>query len=235
MALCSSDTFLPRPGAQMTQVLRCASSLSPTCSRDPKDRAAPQARASVPQAPGLRAPQHPQWTHGRATGAPHSTKSQSGSTPYPGPQHLPYENGSGGLGVGALGSHCQGRPPGTVCSFCCPWGIWRVEVGLLGVPGQPYWPYLSAGTRHTTVCLLALPQSFPEQTVSELGARGGRKDSLCVRSPGPGSPPETWVLVCASPVLAKAALGVQAESVEEPGDLVTPQLHVPSRQPQHTP
>lgn len=101
-------------------------------------------------------------------------------------------------------------------------------MGLLGVPGQPYWPYLSAGTEtHHGLspwpCLkVSQNRLFPGIGEPE----GGRKNSLCVRSPGPGSPPETWVLVCASPVLAKAALGVQAESVEEPGDLVTPQLHV---------
>ena len=36
----------------------------------------------------------------------------------------------------------------------------------------------------------------------------------------------TWALACASPALAKAALGIQAESMREPGALVTPHLHI---------
>lgn len=109
-----------------------------------------------------------------------------------------------------------------------PMGHLESEVGLLGVPGQPYWPHLSAGTEtHQGLspwpCLkISQNRLFPGIGEPE----GGRKNSLCVRSPGPGSPPEMWALACASPVLAKAALGFQAESVGEPGALVTPQLHI---------
>ena len=118
VAPCSSDTFLPRPGAQMTQVpLRCVFFISHLL-QGPRGQGSPQARASAPQAPGLRAPQWASpvdaWQSHRCSSlysrraAPHPTS---------GPQHLPSENGSGGLGVGALGSHCQGRPhQGTACS-----------------------------------------------------------------------------------------------------------------------
>lgn len=136
--------------------------------------------------------------------------------------------------MGGLRSYCQGRPrPGdSLPSFCCLWAFSALtlqsEVGLLGVPGQLFRPYLSAGTEtHQGLspwpCLkVSQNRLFPGIGEPE----GGRKNSLCVGNPGPGSLLVTWALACASPALAKAALGIQAESMREPGVLVTPQLHI---------
>lgn len=142
------------------------------------------------------------------------------------------------FGGGALGSHCQGdHTRGQSALILLPVGHLESEGGPPGCPGQPYWPYLSAGTEtHHGLSPWPCLKVFPEQTVSwNWEPEGGRKDSLCIRSPGPGSPPEA---VGAGLCLTRPGQGsprVRLRAWRSQETWSHPNSTSPSRQPQHTP
>lgn len=162
VAHCGSDTFLPRPGTQMTQVpLRCIFLISHLC-RGPRGQPRPQARASVPHAPGLRVPQ---WGHMAGPQVPLTLQSQSSSTPYSWPTALSLAMeawGWGDSGHTARGDCAQGTvyPHSVACGHSLP-SLCRVRWASWVSLASPSGLTCPQARRPTRACLLGPASRFP--------------------------------------------------------------------------